>query len=610
VAAGYANADDGTLHAIKWTLNGGTVDLSTLGTPLQDPQASQPLLAGSQTFGISADGTVIVGGSTSPTVMNGYTAFRRTSGDNTMRDLGSLLGVGGKSTAYGVDGDGDVVVGSSEVGAPNTVHAFRWVLTPNTTTGVMSDLDPTSVFHRSLATAVNFDGSVVIGDADFKAMRWDATNGMTQLGVLSGDTVSIANAVSDDGAVIVGTSLPNGNPETSSGAGEVDSHAFRWTAATGMKDLTTLLADAGVDMTGISLVGATSVTGDGQFIVGNGVFPDTDTNSMDAFLARYCDATVAVACAATYAGQGSGAIGGITGQQSVDNSLAQLADQQNSVPAQLGGTADLLLGELQPIEEDGYGQIFGSVGSFTLGGHGRYNAGNGLSVLGGAALVDQSVAGASAGGPLFGVAVRYVAPVQLDTLALKPFAEGGLWTAPSLSMHFSRSYANGSGVATGESDASGSAFSFYGRAGVLVTPTLDDELAFSVTLARNWLNVGAHSETLSAGNPFPASFEASSSGSTEIKGTAQWTRHLDSTLNLTLSASAGRSVGGTNAVTGDVSGFGVLTGTTGDYTFGEVGAKLDWKFSEAASAQGFVLSRFSNGIGVHTQFGAGLSMAF
>lgn len=615
VVAGYGNADDGTLHAIKWTLSGGTVDLGTLpGNPAHDPNATQDVLPGSQAFGISADGAVIVGGSTSPNVISGFTAFRWTAA-NGMQDLGSLLGVDGKSTAYGADGDGGVIVGKSEVDDPNATlnptHAFRWVLTPGLTTGVMTDLDPTFAFNESMARAVDLDGGVVIGDAGFQAMRWTAGTGMQQLGVLAGDTTSIANAVSGDGAVIVGTSSPNLDTETDPGGG-IGDHAFRWTAATGMADLTTLLSDAGVDMTGVSLVGATAVTSDGQFIAGNAVFPDTDADATDAFLIRYCDATVAAACQATYDAQGggSGPVGGMTTEASVEQSFGQLAGEQNAVPAQLGGTADLLLGGLQPIEGDGYGQVFGAVGSFTLGARARTDAHNGFSLLGGMALLDQSADGASAGGPLFGAAVRYVAPVPLGALGIRPFAEAGGWAAPDLSLHFSRSYANGSGTATAEDDTDGSAFAFFGRAGVLVAPTPADELAFSATLARDWLNVDAFAETLSSENPFPASFGAAQATGSQFKATAQWTHTLAGNLDLTLSASAGRSFGGTNAVSGAVDGFGTLTGTTGDYAFGQLGASLAWNFTDTVRAQGFVLSTFGDTIGTHTQFGGALSVAF
>ena len=64
---------------------------------------------------------------------------------------------------------------------------------------------------------------------------------MVDLGTLGG-TNSWASAVSATGKIIVGTSEITGNSTYD---------AFRWTQATGMQDLNTLLANAGVNMSGI-----------------------------------------------------------------------------------------------------------------------------------------------------------------------------------------------------------------------------------------------------------------------------------------------------------------------------------------------------------------------
>jgi probable HAF family extracellular repeat protein len=91
---------------------------------------------------------------------------------------------------------------------------------------------------------------------------------MVDLGTLGGSN-SGALGVSADGSVVVGYSNYDGNNNVG--------HAFRWTTATGMKDLNTLLANAGVNMTGITLASATAVSGNGQFIIGQGDFPGAPT---------------------------------------------------------------------------------------------------------------------------------------------------------------------------------------------------------------------------------------------------------------------------------------------------------------------------------------------
>ncbi len=295
--AGYSDTDPGPFHAIKWTLSGGTIDLGTLpGNPPRAPGASQDLPPTSQAFGISGDASVIVGLSTSAASIQ--TAFRWTAADGTMRDLGALNGAGGRSVAFAANGDGSVVVGQSEIAgnAPFSfpMHAFRWVLTPGTASGVMTDLDPSD--QPSVATMVTPDGSVVVGAAGHlgvaQAFRWTQATGLVPLGVLPGQSQSAAAGVSGDGSIVVGLSgahIPSNLPAGLNGlAGGPDTRAFRWTQATGLQDLNSLLSAAGIDMTGITLISATGITQDGQFISGNGVFPGTPAGQTTVYLAHYC----------------------------------------------------------------------------------------------------------------------------------------------------------------------------------------------------------------------------------------------------------------------------------------------------------------------------------
>lgn len=240
--------------------------------------------------GINADGTVVVG--------DALYAFRWTAATG-MQDLGDLGG--GAATAESVSADGSVVVGKSE-NAGGELLAFRW-----TQAGGMVSLGSlNAVDVESVANDVNATGDIVVGysrDADVgvndKAFRWTQAGGMVSLGVLTltpGEE-SYANAISSDGTVIVGSS---GNSafrwqggvmsnlgslggttdaldvnsdgsvvvgESQNGAG--NNEAFRWTQATGIKSLKTVLQTKGVDLTGWNLTSATAVSGDGESFVGN-----------------------------------------------------------------------------------------------------------------------------------------------------------------------------------------------------------------------------------------------------------------------------------------------------------------------------------------------------
>jgi probable HAF family extracellular repeat protein len=94
---------------------------------------------------------------------------------------------------------------------------------------------------------------------------------MQDIGTLGGPE-SIAYAVSKDGSVIVGTSLTSGSTASN--------HAFRWTAATGMQDLRSLLQAAGVHTADnwVTIDAAAGVSADGTVIVGFGQNPRTKQN--------------------------------------------------------------------------------------------------------------------------------------------------------------------------------------------------------------------------------------------------------------------------------------------------------------------------------------------
>ena len=222
-------------------------------------------------FGVSANGTVVVGSSGSlPPPTTRIQAFRWTAASG-MVGLGFLPGAN-RSDATGVNADGTVVVGVS--GDQPGGQAFRWV------NGTMTGLGFLPGANRSDATGVNADGTVVVGGsspvlitAGGQAFRW--VNGtMTGLGFLPGGNESFATGVNADGTVVVGLA------RDASGAFQ----ASRWTAETRMQSVLTLLQAAGVvTMAGWQLRSANGVSADGTVIVGDGVDP---LGNVQAWIAR------------------------------------------------------------------------------------------------------------------------------------------------------------------------------------------------------------------------------------------------------------------------------------------------------------------------------------
>jgi len=202
VVVGNSRSERG-YEAFRWTSSAGMVGLGVL--PGSSSYYSQPT-------DVSADGLVVVGRSKSPST-SGYEAFRWTPSGG-MQGLGDLPGGYFGSWAYGVSANGSVVVGYSR--SASGMEAFCWK------NGVMSALGdlPGGDFY-SVARSVSDDGSVVVGTSNSalgnEAVRWE--NGeMTILGDLPGGDVSgLAYGISADGSVVVGISNS-----------AMGTEAFRW----------------------------------------------------------------------------------------------------------------------------------------------------------------------------------------------------------------------------------------------------------------------------------------------------------------------------------------------------------------------------------------------
>lgn len=194
--AGWSASANGTEAFIY--RNGGLIPLGAL------PGGA---FFASEGWAISDNGEAVVGRATSST---GWQAFRWTEATG-MQGLGDLPGGSVSSHAYGVSGDGNVVVGASDNG---TTRAFRWTAA----TGIQPLPSPPG--HMNYALAANTDGSVIAGWSSFGtslayAAVWvggqsarSIADILTAEGIdLSGLTLTEATGLSADGRVVGGTAL-------------------------------------------------------------------------------------------------------------------------------------------------------------------------------------------------------------------------------------------------------------------------------------------------------------------------------------------------------------------------------------------------------------------
>ncbi|MBC7896553.1 MAG: hypothetical protein H7066_14150 [Cytophagaceae bacterium] len=175
---------------------------------------------------LSADGSVVVGilATYDPFELDALSRSFRWTREAGMIEVGPLpLGIG--AHAEFVSADGRVVVGLLSGDPPGASSPPRgtFVWTEGTEMLVLNELG---------ARAVNADGTAVVGYSllgDNGAMLWTAASGVSSIGSLPGDGSAQGVAVSADGTIVAGISRAGTQP----GADRV----FRWTKSTGMIDV-------------------------------------------------------------------------------------------------------------------------------------------------------------------------------------------------------------------------------------------------------------------------------------------------------------------------------------------------------------------------------------
>lgn len=265
VVVGYSAVDPYShSKALVWR-NGALAQLSDLETrpdSLMTPRAS---LA----YGVSGDGHVVVG--TSVFVLSPgagvYHAVRWVD-DAAAQDLQG--GGFNSSVAYGASSDGSVVIGYGNT-ASHAEEVFRW-----TASGGMAALGVLAAHEaptaRSRAYNVSADGSTIVGESvaagatTGEAFRWTQGTGMAGLGYFVGGNFSYARGVNGDGTVVVGSAdRPTELVPSINGV-----YGFRWTEATGLQYIGDWLAANGVSVGNSKFQSADGVDDSGNVIFGKG----------------------------------------------------------------------------------------------------------------------------------------------------------------------------------------------------------------------------------------------------------------------------------------------------------------------------------------------------
>lgn len=218
---------------------------------------------------ISDDGSTIVGHSD---LYYGRTSFRASRDDPTnWLDLSAPPGGQDAVDPYGLSPDGSIIVGSCA--NPTGAQACRWTETGGAE--LLGDFEGSSGYGDR-ALDLSDDGSVIVGWVSgvmgLEAMRWTTDTGLVSIGKPGPGHIfgRESRAVSGDGSVVVGD-----------GQTLFGNEAFIWTEADGLKQLDDVLLglDLDLDLSGWTLTSASGISADGFTIVGTGINPDGNTEA-------------------------------------------------------------------------------------------------------------------------------------------------------------------------------------------------------------------------------------------------------------------------------------------------------------------------------------------
>ena len=244
------SADSRTLVGASWTgATGASQATRWNGTSNAELLAGLP--GGTHSAGqrCSADGS-IVAGYAYESISRRYPVRWTTKGISKL-DGGTPYYSG---AAESISANGSVIVGWVTFTASDlTRYPFTW-----TETGGIQLLSTS----RGTAAATSPDGSIIVGDANDQAFRWTQQGGMQMLGFLDPDssfTYSYATAMSADGSIVVGSSYLSDLD---------DEVGFIWDAEHGMRSLTTLAGNLGLDLRGSVIYNPRAISADGQVITG------------------------------------------------------------------------------------------------------------------------------------------------------------------------------------------------------------------------------------------------------------------------------------------------------------------------------------------------------
>ena len=296
-------------------------------------------------------------------------------------------------------------------------------------------------------------------------------------------------------------------------------------------------------------------------------------------------------------------VGGVT--TSINN-VAKAQQSQMITNRVLGS---ILLGATQQISCSSCGGGFASVGSFALGGDGRWSLSDALTFIGGVSYNQWSASGITV----------YNAPTAAGALVYdfvnwgssRPFLEVGAALTPYEQVNTTRTYANGLTNGYGYSTATDRNVSLFGRAGWVDRLTPIDEAAAYVDLGRSWMATGGSSEATTAINPFPATVPPGLATLNVARLGGQYTHLFGGNIETNVSVAVAYGFGASSGAPFSVSDFGsIAPGAIGNSAWFEYGARVGYRFNDRLVVDAFLLGTAGGEAGNFVHGGVGVRYSF
>ena len=460
----------------------------------------------------------------------------------------------------------------------------------STLTGAIQT-DPTSLTNVSLANGTNWTMS-----ASSTATSLNLANSAIVFAPSGGfKTLTLGSYVGSGANITLNTAL--GGPN----AGSTDQLIINGGAATGLTSLTIKNASgaagaattgAGIPVVAVSNGGTTSSN---AFYLANGA----------PILAGGYEYTLGRASNQDWYLTSSPAASMSQIQSSV-TSLAQAQLKQLVTSRVLGS---LLLGANEQVNGCSCGGGFASIGSFSLGSHGRWALNDSVTLLAGAAFESYYQDGANVrAAPIVAASLRYDPPNWGKS---RPFFEVGAALSPYIDTTYTRYYTNGLTPAQGVGSAVDRSVSVFGRIGWVDRLTPIDEAAVFADLVRGWQQSGGYTEAASAVNPFPATVSTGVDRQDVVRFGAQYTRllfgNIEGNINGAIAYGFDNEFGSRVNVTsfGSVAPYPLLNSA-----WTEFGGRLAYRFSRNLVVDAFLIGTLGGEIGPTLHGGLGVRYAF